>query len=128
MGTQEKYAIQWQYLHGVPDPSVVDPDAWEHDISGFRRPGNDEIQLALFGDYRTNRDLYPAFHEWLRSSGVPVLVIWGKNDEIFGPAGAEAFQKDAPHARIELLDGGHFLLQAHLEDATRIIREWRASF
>ncbi|WP_119695759.1 alpha/beta fold hydrolase [Microbacterium halotolerans] len=121
-------AVEWQYLHGVPDPTTVDPDAWEHDLALLGRPGNDLVQLALFGDYHTNRVLYPRFHEWLRASQVPVLAIWGENDEIFGPAGAEAFRVDAPHARIELLNGGHFLLESHLDDVAGIIREWRSSF
>ncbi|WP_414172083.1 alpha/beta fold hydrolase [Clavibacter tessellarius] len=94
-------AVEWQYTHGVPDPSVVDPDAWEHDLALLARPGQDDVQLALFRDYATNRELYPAVHAWLRESRVPLLVIWGRNDEIFAAAGAEAFRRDAPHARIE---------------------------
>lgn len=121
-------AVEWQYLHGVPDPSVVDPDAWEHDIALLARPGNDRAQLALFGDYASNRALYPRLHEWLRTSRVPVLAIWGRNDEIFGPAGAEAFRRDASHARVDLLDGGHFLLESHFDEVVDAILEWRALF
>ncbi|WP_434992199.1 alpha/beta fold hydrolase [Arthrobacter sp. Ld5] len=121
-------AVEWQYTHGVPDPTTIDPDAWEHDLALLSRPGVDKAQLALFADYPTNRDLYPAVHNWLRTSNVPVLAIWGKNDEIFGPEGAHAFLHDAPHARIELLDGGHFLLESHLDDVTTTIRQWRAGF
>ena len=121
-------AVEWQYLHGVPDPTVVDPDAWEHDLTLLGRPGNDLAQLALFGDYQTNRALYPEVQEWLRTSQVPVLAIWGRNDEIFGPAGAEAFLRDVPHARVELVDGGHFLLESHLDDVVDVILEWRATF
>jgi pimeloyl-ACP methyl ester carboxylesterase len=124
----EREAVEWQYTHGVPDVTTVDPDAWEHDLALLARPGVDGAQLALFGDYHTNRELYPAVHGWLRSSGVPVLAVWGRNDEIFGPAGATAFLRDAPHARVELLDGGHFLLESHFDDVVRIIREWRAGF
>lgn len=121
-------AVEWQYTHGVPDPTTVDPDAWEHDIALLNRPGIDQAQLALFGDYQTNRDLYPAVHDWLRTSGVPVLAIWGKNDEIFGSEGAQAFLRDAPHAHVELLDGGHFLLESHLDDVATAILKWRATF
>lgn len=121
-------AIEWQYTHGVPDTSLIAPDAWEHDIALMAREGIDRAQLALFADYVSNRELYPQVHDWLRSSGVPVLAIWGKNDEIFGAAGASAFRKDSPHARVELLDGGHFLLESHLDDVVRIIRDWRGTF
>ena len=121
-------AVEWQYQHGVPDVARIDPDAWEHDLALLNRPGNDRIQLALFGDYHTNRALYPALHEWLRSSGAPVLAVWGRNDEIFGPDGASAFLRDAPHARVELLDGGHFLLESHLDEVAASILDWRAGF
>lgn len=114
-------AIEWQYTHGVPDPSVVSPDTWIHDAALVGRPGNDLAQLALFGDYITNVRLYPAFQEYLRSSRVPVLAVWGRNDEIFAPAGAEAFAKDAHEPEIHLLDGGHFLLESHLEQVADLM-------
>ncbi|SIS16892.1 alpha/beta fold hydrolase [Williamsia sterculiae] len=124
----ERGAVEWQYLHGVPDPTTVDPDAWEHDLTLLGRPGVDRAQLALFADYVSNRDLYPRVHAWLRDTRVPLLAIWGANDEIFGAAGAEAFSRDVPDARVELIAGGHFLLESHLDDVVTIIREWRQQF
>jgi pimeloyl-ACP methyl ester carboxylesterase len=115
-------AIRWQYLHGVPDASLVSPDTWQHDHALVSRPGNDRIQLALFADYATNLPLYPRLHAYLRDSRVPVLAVWGRNDEIFGPEGALAFAADAPGAEICLLEGGHFLLESQLDAATDIIR------
>jgi pimeloyl-ACP methyl ester carboxylesterase len=105
-------AIQWQYLTGEPDPSVVSPDTWHHDAALVQRPGNDLIQLRLFADYPANRALYPRLHEYLRASQVPLLAVWGRGDEIFAPAGARAFAADLPDAEIHLLDGGHFLLES----------------
>ncbi|WP_242910654.1 alpha/beta fold hydrolase [Actinomadura terrae] len=121
----DREAVEWQYTHGVPDPSLIDPDAWEHDLALLARPGNDRAQVALFGDYAGNRALYPAVQEWLRTSRVPVLAIWGRNDEIFLPAGAEAFRRDAPDAEIVLLDGGHFLLESHLDEVAAAIIGFR---
>jgi pimeloyl-ACP methyl ester carboxylesterase len=116
-------AFRWQYTHGEPHPSLVSPDTWHHDYDGMmRRPGNVEVQLKLFREYPTNVDLYPAVHAWLRESGVPVLAVWGRFDEIFAPAGAEAFRTDAPHAVVELLDGGHFLLETHAEQVAASMR------
>ena len=54
-------------------------------------------------------------------SRVPLLAVWGRNDEIFGPEGALAFAADAPGAEICLLDGGHFLLESHLDIAAAAI-------
>ncbi|MEU1949160.1 alpha/beta hydrolase, partial [Streptomyces sp. NPDC020125] len=89
---------RWQYLNGVADPTLVSPDNWVHDQALLDRPGNDEIQLRLFRDYPTNVDLYPRVQQYFRDSRVPLLAVWGANDEIFGPAGAEAFGQDLPDA------------------------------
>lgn len=117
-------AIRWQYLTGVPDETLVSPDTWHHDHALVSRPGNDEIQLALFGDYVTNPPLYPRLHEYLRDSRVPVLAVWGRGDEIFAPAGAEAFAEDAHDAEIHLLDGGHFLLESAVAEVAALIRDF----
>lgn len=121
-------AVEWQYTHGVADRSRIDPDAWEHDLALLARPGVDRAQLDLFADYASNRTLYPAVQTWLREHQVPVLAVWGRNDEIFAAAGAEAFREHAAHARVELLDGGHFLLESHLDDVARIVLDWRDRF
>jgi pimeloyl-ACP methyl ester carboxylesterase len=107
--------IRWQYTHGVPQPELIDPDAWTHDHAMVNRPGNPEIQLNLYADYPSNVALYPRVQEYFRSSQVPLLAVWGRNDEIFGPAGAEAFRSDLPKAQVRLLDGGHFLLESHVD-------------
>ncbi|MER7820750.1 alpha/beta fold hydrolase [Streptomyces sp. NPDC087659] len=115
---------RWQYVNGVPDPSLVSPDTWVHDQALLDRPGNDEIQLKLFRDYPTNVDLYPQVHRYFRASRVPLLAVWGANDEIFGPAGAEAFGRDLPHAEIHLLDSGHFALESHLPAIAELMRDF----
>ena len=117
-------AIRWQYLTGVPDESLVSPDTWHHDFALVSRPGNDAVQLKLFLDYATNPKLYPALHDYLRTSGVPVLAVWGENDEIFGPDGARAFAEDAVDPEIHLLDGGHFLLESAGTEVAALIRDF----
>lgn len=107
--------VRWQYLHGVPDPATVSPDAWMSDLQSLQRPGNVEVQLRLFRDYPSNVALYGQLQAYLRRSQVPLLAVWGRNDEIFAPAGAEAFTRDLPGAEVHLLDGGHFLLESHLD-------------
>ncbi|MEV0174056.1 alpha/beta fold hydrolase [Streptomyces sp. NPDC050803] len=114
--------IKWQYLHGVPDPSLVSPDAYEHDAALLARPGQSEIQLDLISDYGSNFALYPAFHEYFRTSQVPLLAVWGAHDEIFVPAGALAYQRDLPKAEIHLLPTGHFALETHVEQIAGIMR------
>jgi pimeloyl-ACP methyl ester carboxylesterase len=115
-------AIRWQYLTGTPDETLIDPSTWEHDHALVSRPGNDLVQLALFSDYATNVPLYPSVHKYFRESQVPLLAVWGRGDEIFGPAGAHAFAEDLPVARIHLLDGGHFLLESAVDHVAALIR------
>ncbi len=117
-------AIRWQYVAGVSDETLVSPDTWLHDAALIARPGNDLVQLKLFRDYATNPPMYPALHEYLRTSGVPVLAVWGENDPIFGPDGARAFSKDAVDAEIHLLDGGHFLLETAVEEVADLMRDF----
>ncbi|MHC0434071.1 alpha/beta fold hydrolase [Streptomyces sp. O3] len=105
--------IRWQYTHGVPDPTLVSPDAYHHDAALMAREGQDAIQLGLIGDYGDNFALYPAFQEYFRTSQVPLLAVWGAHDEIFVPEGALAFRRDLPDAEIHLLPTGHFALETH---------------
>jgi len=102
---------KWQYLTGVRNPEAISPDAWLHDQQGLDRPGNQEIQLALFYSYRTNLLLYSEWQDYLRKYQPPTLITWGKNDEIFPISGAYAYQKDLPNAELHLLDTGHFALE-----------------
>ncbi len=117
-------ATRWQYVTGVTDETLVDPESWHHDYALLSRPGNDKVQLKLLGDYATNAPLYPRLHEYFRATGVPLLAVWGRGDEIFGPAGAEAFANDLPAAEIHLLDGGHFLLESALDEVAGLIRNF----
>lgn len=117
-------ATRWQYLTGVTDETLVSPESWYHDYALISRPGNDRVQLKLFLDYATNSALYPRLHEYFRSSGVPLLAVWGRGDEIFGPAGARAFTDDLTDAQVHLLDGGHFLLESALDEVIALVREF----
>ncbi|MFA6961422.1 MAG: alpha/beta hydrolase [Opitutaceae bacterium] len=102
---------KFQYLSGARDSEHVNPDAWVVPQAGLDRPGNQAIQLALFLDYRTNPPLYDSWHAYFREHQPPTLVVWGKNDPIFGPDGAVAFLRDLKHAELHLLDTGHFALE-----------------
>jgi pimeloyl-ACP methyl ester carboxylesterase len=119
-------ATRWQYVTGVADETLVNPESWYHDYALISRPGNDKVQLKLLLDYAGNSPLYPRVHEYFRASKVPLLAVWGRGDEIFGPAGAQAFADDLPDAEIHLLDGGHFLLESALDEVTALIRSFLA--
>lgn len=106
-------AIKFQYLHGISDPSLVAPETYTLDHALLSRPGNHEIQLDLLLDYRKNIELYPEIHRYLRTVRPPLLAVWGRNDPFFLPAGAQAFARDVPGARVRFFDTGHFALETH---------------
>jgi pimeloyl-ACP methyl ester carboxylesterase len=115
---------RWQYVHGVANPESVAPESYTLDTALLERPGNKEIQLDLFLDYASNVKLYPKFQEYFRKSKPPLLAIWGKNDPFFVPAGAEAFRKDIPGAKIQFLDTGHFALETHVVEIASAMKDF----
>ncbi|MGH3083109.1 MAG: alpha/beta fold hydrolase [Gaiellaceae bacterium] len=117
-------ATKWQWTHGTRVPESIPPDTWELDYHYLDRLGNREAQLDLFYDYQFNLDGYPAFQQYFRDRQPPTLIVWGNNDEIFGPAGAEAFKRDLPEAELHLLDTGHFALEEEGEFIASRIREF----
>jgi pimeloyl-ACP methyl ester carboxylesterase len=117
---------KFQYTQGFRNPEDVSPDSYTFDQFTLDRPGNDKIQLALFYDYRKNPPLYPSWHEYLRKYHPPVLAVWGKNDPVFLPGGAEAFAKDDPRTELHLLDTGHFALEEDGALIAQYIRDFLA--
>lgn len=113
-----------QYTNGVRDVSRISPDNWDHDQPLLDRPGNNDIQLDLFYDYRTNLELYSKVQEWLRQHQPPTLLVWGANDLIFPSDGAHPYKRDLKDVEFHLLDTGHFLLEDRLDEAAPMIRDF----
>ena len=114
----------WQYTHGVADTSLVSPDGYSLDNFYLARPGADEVQLDLFGDYKSNVAMYPEFQAYFRKYKPPLLAAWGKNGPFFLPPGAEAFKRDIPGAEVRFFDTGHFALETHCDEMATAIREF----
>ena len=115
-----------QYTHGVSEPALVSPDGRNLDDFYLARPGNDEIQLDLLGDYKTNVALYSDIQAYLRNKRPPLLAVWGKNDPFFIPPGAEAFRRDVPDAEVRFVDSGHFALETHAPEIGAAMRDFLA--
>ena len=118
------------YVTGTPqsDLDLLDPETWNFNyLQNIQGSNNSERQLDLLYDYRTNVRLYPKFHEFLRTSKVPILAVWGKNDPAFIPAGAEAFLQDAPNTKIEFVDAGHFALEEKRWEIARFMKQFLTS-
>jgi pimeloyl-ACP methyl ester carboxylesterase len=119
-------ATRDQYTHGVADPTRLAPEAPALDSALLARPGQDELQLDLFGDYQRNVALYPRFQAYFRTYQPPTLAVWGQHDPFFLPAGAEAYRRDNPAAEVHLLDTGHFALETHAAEIAGLIRNFLA--
>jgi len=119
-------ATKRQYLEGSPDPSLVSPDAWEHAQWGMDRTGDKEIQFALHANYGSNVEHYDEWHAYFRKFQPPALIVWGKGDFVFTPAGAEAYRRDLKHVELHMLNAGHFALETNASEIAGFIRGFPA--
>lgn len=116
--------LKWQYTHGVKDVSRISPDNWNIDLRHITKPGNNDIQLAMFYDYRTNVPLYPEWQAYFGKYQPPVLIVWGKNDYIFPAEGAYPYKRDLKDLEFHLLDTGHFALEESGTEIAAYIRSF----
>lgn len=115
--------FRWQYTHGTRNPDGILPDNWLLDYAAFSRPGQHEMQLGLFYDYRNNVAKYPEWQAYLRTHQPSTLIVWAKNDAFFPEPGAEGFRRDLEDVDYNFLDTGHFALE---EDGDLIAEKIRA--
>lgn len=116
-------ATIWQYTNGVRNVEAISPDNWNVDQPLLDRPGNAEIQIAMFLSYGSNPPLYPSWQAYFREYQPPTLIAWGKNDKIFPESGAHPYKRDLKTVDFHLLDTGHFALE---EDGAVIAQLMRA--
>jgi len=115
---------RFQYTHGARNVEAISPDSWTHDQALLDRPGNDLIQLSLLHDYQSNPPQFAVWQEYFRKHQPPTLIAWGRNDPFFTEAGAHAYLKDLPDARLHLLDSGHFALEEDGEHIATLIQQF----
>ena len=116
--------LKWQYTHGVQDVESISPDNWNLDLMHLTRKENNEIQLAMFYDYRTNVPLYPSWQKYFRKYQPPTLIVWGKNDYIFPADGAYPYKRDLKNLEFHLLNTGHFALEEEGEEIANYIKQF----
>ncbi|MGD1914880.1 MAG: alpha/beta fold hydrolase [Phycisphaerales bacterium] len=102
---------KWQYTHGVRNVENISPDTWNHVQPKLDRPGNKDIQLDYFYDYRTNVDRYDEWQRLFREHQPPTLITWGTGDYIFPTEGAHPYRRDLEDVEFHLLETGHFALE-----------------
>lgn len=109
-------ATWFQYHEGAYHPSLIAPESYTLDQHFLDRPGNIEIQLDLVKDYKTNVAMYSKFHQYFRTHQPKLLLVWGNKDPYFLPAGAQAYKRDLPDAKLKFYNTGHFALETHVSE------------
>lgn len=99
------------YQHGARNPDAMNPDAWTTDLWCMEQPGHRRVGAALINDYHTNMEQYAQWQDYLRKRQPRTLVVWGKGDPIFLPAGAMAYKKDLRDVEVHMLNTSHFALE-----------------
>jgi hypothetical protein len=93
--------------------TLLDPAAWIVDQIGLDRPGNREIQMDLFHDYRTNVPLYPTSNFLPQVSTANVDRV-GQQRLHLSTGGLRTYARDLKNLETHLLDTGHFALETHV--------------
>ena len=117
---------RFQYLHGAERPEWISPDSWTLDQHFLDQPGRKQVQVDLLLNYHNNLARYQEWQALLRKHQPPTLIVWGRNDPFFVEAGARAYLRDLPSARLHLFDSGHFMLEERLNEVVELIGEFAA--
>lgn len=117
-------ATKQRHIGSNPRPETIDPDRWTDEFAFLSRPGEQDIQIELFYDYRTNVASYPTWNVWLRLHQPATLVIWGKYDPSFVVGEVAAYQRDLPKAEVHILDAGHFALYEKPDEIAGLIDDF----
>jgi pimeloyl-ACP methyl ester carboxylesterase len=117
-------ATRLRHVGRSPNPQRYDPDAWCDEFAFLSRPGQGDIQIELFYDYRNNVAAYPRWQAWLREHRPPLLVAWGRHDTSFEVEAAMAYRRDVPEAQVHLLEASHFALDEAVDEIAQLTRDF----
>jgi pimeloyl-ACP methyl ester carboxylesterase len=95
----------------------IPPDLWN-------TPQRREVSRKLMEGLKQNLEWFPRYQAYLREHQPPALIVWGPNDGYMPEASARAYLRDIPKAELVLTDGGHWLLETHLEQVVPVIRRF----
>lgn len=115
-----------EFVGGLPESQVelVSPEMWKLHWPLIERPGNVEMQLELFADYKRNVEIQPRIHEYFRNHQPPTLILWGRHEIYYTTVAAEAYKRDLPDAEVHILDAGHWALETHTSEVIGLVRDF----
>jgi pimeloyl-ACP methyl ester carboxylesterase len=99
------------------------PDLWKLHWS-LMTPERQRIALDLIAGLRENLAWFPRYQAYLRQHRPPTLIVWGPHDGYMPEGAARAYLRDLPDAELHLLDGGHWLLETHLDEVASLMRDF----
>jgi len=118
-------AVREQYVAGVRDPSLIDPENWTIDSALLARPGVDEIMLDLLYDIRNNRQTVADVRSYFRSHQQRIMIATGVNDPLF-PGAIMRPPPDMPGIAFHAIDSGHFALEDKCTEIAMLSRDFLA--
>lgn len=102
----------------------ISPDLWKLSWPLMNTPLRRDIAVGLMEGLRGNLEWFPAYQRYLREHRPPTLIVWGPQDGYMPEGAARAYLRDLPDAELHLLDGGHWLLETHLEEVVELVRSF----
>jgi pimeloyl-ACP methyl ester carboxylesterase len=114
-----------EFLNEV-GPRLVErfpPDLWKLHWS-LMTPIRQRITLDLIAGLRENLAWFPRYQAYLRERRPPTLIVWGPEDGYMPEGAARAYLRDLPDAELHLLDGGHWLLETHVDEVASLLRDF----
>jgi pimeloyl-ACP methyl ester carboxylesterase len=105
------------FLHkkGARQPDALNPDNWAMDAYAFSIAANRVFMSRLFMNITTNIPRYPEWMAYLKDRQPKTLIVWGRNDPLILPPGAEVVKQVVPAADLRYFDGGHFVLDEYAD-------------
>ncbi|HEV7309364.1 alpha/beta hydrolase [Ensifer sp.] len=116
-----------EFLNDLPTElaNAIPPDLWQLHWS-LVTPRRKEIAINLIAGLKENRLWFPEHRKYLRTYRPPTVIVWGPNDHYMPETSARAYLRDLPHAELHLLQGGHWLLETHLDEVVELLARFLA--
>ncbi|MFG3417881.1 alpha/beta fold hydrolase [Micromonospora sp. NPDC048063] len=115
-----------EFLGELPDRlrDRVSPDLWRLAAASAATPQRRANLVRLLADQGSTVAWFPRQQAYLRDHQPPTLIVWGPHDGYMPEGAARAYLRDLPNAELHLLDGGHWLLETHLDEVVPLVRDF----
>lgn len=102
----------------------IPPDLWTLHWA-MTDPQRRGIYRDVIAGLRDNVAWFPRYQDYLRDRQPPALILWGPRDGFMPAEAGRAYLRDLPDAELHMFgDGGHWLLETHLDQVLPLIRDF----